>query len=287
MALNRDLMGKVYEGFEWEVTEEQTKAYAQAYGDDNPAFLERYDDDGVVAPPMFGVVFQLQPVLAPLFDQELGVNMMKLVHGEQAVEYHRLVRPGDKLSSVCKIIGMEEKSSGEILKLEVTTTDQSGETVVKSVGTMFIRGDKKDKKEKKAEPKAEAGGRDQVQVLLERTIATDKDQPERYAKASGDMNPIHLDDDFAKSVGLPGRIIHGLCTMAICQKVVLDGPCERDPARLKAMSVRFSGMVLPGDEITTRLWKEKEEQGLLHLGLDARTQRGDVVITNGAAKVKA
>jgi acyl dehydratase len=69
----------------------------------------------------------------------------------------------------------------------------------------------------------------------------------RYAGASGDFNPIHLDDEFARSVGLPGRILHGLWTMAQvarAQTEAADGP-----EKLRRLSVQFRGLGLPGEEI--------------------------------------
>ena len=66
----------------------------------------------------------------------------------------------------------------------------------------------------------------------------------RYAGASGDFNPIHLDDEFAQSVGLPGRILHGLWTMAQCARAQGDG------LKLKSLSVQFRGMGVPEQELT-------------------------------------
>jgi acyl dehydratase len=67
----------------------------------------------------------------------------------------------------------------------------------------------------------------------------------RYAGASGDFNPIHLDDEFARSVGLPSKILHGLWTMAQVARAQSD-----DPLALKSLSVQFRGMGLPEKEIT-------------------------------------
>ena len=67
----------------------------------------------------------------------------------------------------------------------------------------------------------------------------------RYAGASGDFNPIHLDDGFAQSVGLPSKILHGLWTMAQVARVQSE-----DPLALKSLSVQFRGMGLPEKEIT-------------------------------------
>jgi len=65
----------------------------------------------------------------------------------------------------------------------------------------------------------------------------------RYAGASGDYNQIHLDDEFARSVGLPGRILHGLWTMAQVARA------QGDPLALRSLAVQFRGMGLPEEEI--------------------------------------
>ena len=67
----------------------------------------------------------------------------------------------------------------------------------------------------------------------------------RYAGASGDVNPIHLDDEFARSVGLPGRILHGLWTMAQVARAASE-----DPLALRSLSVQFRGLGVPEKEIT-------------------------------------
>jgi acyl dehydratase len=76
-------------------------------------------------------------------------------------------------------------------------------------------------------------------------VTPDKYVTYRYAGASGDFNPIHLDDEFARSVGLPGRILHGLWTMAQVARVQSD-----DPLALRSLSVQFRGMGVPEHEIT-------------------------------------
>ena len=86
------------------------------------------------------------------------------------------------------------------------------------------------------------------------TYAFDADQTFRYAEASGDPMPIHLDDAVARSVGLPGIIIHGLCTMAFCGRAVIDSVAGGDPTRLARLAVKFSRPVLPGQEITVRIY---------------------------------
>jgi acyl dehydratase len=67
--------------------------------------------------------------------------------------------------------------------------------------------------------------------------------------------PIHLDEDVARAAGLPGIIAHGLCTQAFTSWAVLTGVADGDSTRLKRHAVRFAKPVLPGQDITTSIWR--------------------------------
>jgi acyl dehydratase len=111
------------------------------------------------------------------------------------------------------------------------------------------------------------------------------DQPRRYAEASLDDNPIHLDPEVAKMGGLPGVILHGLCTMAFCSRHFVEGACGGDPRRLKRLAVRFSKPVLPGQTLTTTAWKTGEQGGVSTYGFETANPEGALVVTNGVAEV--
>jgi acyl dehydratase len=84
--------------------------------------------------------------------------------------------------------------------------------------------------------------------IPELKVTPDKYLPHRYAGASGDFNPIHIDVDFAKMVGLPSNILHGLYSMGLVARAgaaLADG----DPRALKRLSVQFRGMGLPEQEV--------------------------------------
>ncbi|HEX3693648.1 MAG TPA: MaoC/PaaZ C-terminal domain-containing protein [Solirubrobacteraceae bacterium] len=83
--------------------------------------------------------------------------------------------------------------------------------------------------------------------IPELRITPDKYLTVRYAGASGDFNPIHIDEEFAKAVGLPGRILHGLWSMAQVARAETDA--AGDPAALKRLSVQFRGMGVPEQEV--------------------------------------
>jgi acyl dehydratase len=86
-----------------------------------------------------------------------------------------------------------------------------------------------------------------AQQIPQLSITPDKYLTNRYAGASGDFNPIHIDEEFARAVGLPGRILHGLWTMA--QVARAETEAAGGPTHLKRLSVQFRGMGLPEQEI--------------------------------------
>ena len=94
----------------------------------------------------------------------------------------------------------------------------------------------------------------------------------RYAGASGDFNPIHLDDEFARSVGLPGRILHGLWTMAQVARAQGDG------LELQSLSVQFRGMGVPEQEIVVRSRGEREVECEAVQGDNRLVRRGRAVV---------
>jgi acyl dehydratase len=105
----------------------------------------------------------------------------------------------------------------------------------------------------------------------------------RYAGASGDFNPIHIDEEFARSVGLPGRILHGLWTMAQVARAVTDA--GGGPQALRRLSVQFRGMGLPEHEVTVRgTVAEVREDGTAVAHMVAE-QDGKAIIRNAEAEI--
>ncbi|MBI2996099.1 MAG: hypothetical protein HYY52_05270 [Candidatus Melainabacteria bacterium] len=111
-------------------------------------------------------------------------------------------------------------------------------------------------------------------------IEIDKYRPYYYAGASGDFNPIHIDNDFAKMAGLGGIILQGLCTMAYVYRSAID---NKDPGKIKKIKVRFRNMVRPLDKLTIKGKVSKVENSLATVELLAENQKGEQVITNAFA----
>jgi acyl dehydratase len=110
-------------------------------------------------------------------------------------------------------------------------------------------------------------------------ITFSKEQIARYAEASGDQNPIHLDEDFARSVGLPGVIAHGMLQMGLVARAAVDA-AGGDHRVLKSLSCRFADMVQPGDTVD---FEAERENGRIRL--TATNQDGKAVLTKAAAEL--
>lgn len=279
MALNKELEGKDYGEKTYEVTAEAIEKYARATNDENPRYL---GGDDVVATPIFPVVPSFEAFMSAAMDPELNADVMRLVHGTEEHILHAPIRPGDTLTIKSQLESIESKDSGETFTIRGTQTNQEGTLVAEVRGTMFIRG-------KSSGSKATGSDSEEPQrkVVFEESTKVDEDQTVRYAEASGDHNPIHVDENIAKMAGLPRTINHGMCTMAIATKAAVNGLADGDPTRIKRISARFTKPVFPGDEITTKLWAEGEANGNKTFGFETFNADGVAVIRNGTVEVSA
>jgi acyl dehydratase len=114
-------------------------------------------------------------------------------------------------------------------------------------------------------------------------VTPDKYLTARYAGASGDFNPIHIDEDFAKTVGLPGRILHGLWTMAQVARAQTEA--AGGPGHLKRLSVQFRGMGVPEQEIVVSGTVRESGDGKAIVETVAE-QSGKQIIRNAQAELQ-
>jgi acyl dehydratase len=122
-------------------------------------------------------------------------------------------------------------------------------------------------------------------AVPELKVTPDKYLTNRYAGASGDFNPIHIDPDFAKAVGLPSNILHGLYSMGVVAKAAAQGLAGGDPRALKKLTVQFRGMGMPEQEIAvTGAVKEVDGDRVV---VDLEAAQGDNrIIRNAQAELE-
>jgi 3-hydroxybutyryl-CoA dehydratase len=119
--------------------------------------------------------------------------------------------------------------------------------------------------------------------IAELKVTPDKYLPHRYAGASGDFNPIHIDPEFAKAVGLPNSILHGLYMMGLVARAATEA-AGGDPRSLKRLSVEFRGMGAPETEIAVTGAVKAVEDGMATIDVVA-AQGDSVTIKNAEAEV--
>jgi len=280
-AFKEEAIGTPGDPVEFEVERERIAAYAAATNDPIPAHAA-----GELAPPVFSI--------APAF-QAMGMASMSVIpaellgailHGEQDFHYHRPIVPGMKLETVATPIGIRQRSSGVIVVVRTETSTDGGELVTDAYSTTFVRG-----ASGVEDVGEEAPGHRFDESLREGEPAAtvqqsyDEDQTYRYAEASGDPMQIHLDEEFARAVGMPGIIIHGLCTMAFTSRAAIESFSPDDPTRLRRLAVRFSKVAFPEQTITTRLWQAGERDGRTSYAYETTSDSGDVVIKDGWAEI--
>jgi acyl dehydratase len=121
-------------------------------------------------------------------------------------------------------------------------------------------------------------------VNIDLKVTPDKYLPHRYAGASGDFNPIHIDVDFAKSVGLPQNILHGLYSMAQVARACTSA-AGGDPRSLRRLSVQFRGLGFPEQEIAVTGEVGEERDGVVLVKAEA-TQGDNRIIRRGEAELR-
>jgi len=260
-----------------------------------PTTFEYYDRDvmlyalGVGAselPFIYERSLKVLPTFAviPAFPALMGmsaaveVNPVMLLHGEQSFQIKKTIPVKAKLTTAGTVTGCYDKGKGALITIDSVTNDESGEVVFTNTSGVFIRGSGGFGGERGPEAGNVAPDRAPDKSVA---MQTGPLQAAIY-RLSGDRNPLHIDPDFAKMAGYDRPILHGLCSFGHVGRAVLAEYCGNDPERFVAMSVRFSGVVYPGDTITTEMW----DQGNGHIVVQAKTQEGRVVISNAAVQVK-
>jgi acyl dehydratase len=218
------------------VTAAATSAYARAVNDSAPGHLA-----GQVAPPLFAVVPSLKTMVRP----KKAATPAHSLHGEHDLRVHQPIVPGMTLRTTARLIGVHPSRAGAVMvgKGETRTTD--GKLVNEQYLTWVVRGEPVSAPLGQPAPDHHLpAGLREAPPAARLSYPLDPDQTRRYAEASGDRDAYTYDDDYARSLGYPGAIVHGLCTMAFASRAVIEACCAGESRRLRRLAVRFSGLLL-------------------------------------------
>jgi len=212
---------------------------------------------------------------------EFGIDWVKILHGEQSFEIHKPIPAEGKVRGEYEIEAVDDKGpeKGAILYQTKRLFDAAGDLLATVRSAVFLRGDGGCGSfgQAPATPSALPDGPPARRC----EIATLPQQALIY-RLSGDYNPIHADPAPALKAGFPRPILHGLCTMGIATRALIQTFAPGEPERLRSMFVRFSKPVFPGETIVTEFYVDGED-----VRFRCRVKERDIVVLDrGRATIR-
>jgi acyl dehydratase len=244
-----------------------------------------YENNGLKVIPTFASVISRgeAPPERQRMPQKSNINFMMVVDGERRITIHK------PLPSKCDVIADEryldilDKGEGKgavLIQERVVREAASKEKLFTIVSSIFARGD--GGFGGPSSGKKPQGG-PELHMIPDRApdlvheCDTRPDQALLYA-LSGDRNPLHRDPAFARMVGFPRPILHGLCSYGTACRAVLSTLAQYQPERITQFDVRFSKPVFPGETLVVELW---QDGGTISYRASVKERPGTVVLNNG------
>jgi acyl dehydratase len=277
MPIDLSAIGKKLGSVEHTYTQRDVMLYALGIGCGTDELPFVYERDLKVL-PTFAVVPSFPAMLN--LGGALQVNPAMVLHGEQAIDVPEPIPAEGTVVTTPTIKAVYDKGKGAVVVVATESVDPKGKVLFRSLSSIFVRGeggfggDRGPSGEKNVPPDRPPDKSVSYETLPQQAL---------IYRLSGDMNPLHADPQFAALGGFDRPILHGLCTYGYAGRAVLAAYCDNDPARLKAFAVRFSGVVFPGETITTDMWQVAPGK----IVLTATTPRGQAVLTGASAEVVA
>lgn len=278
MSLNLDIIGQklAVEPFTYDRDTAILYALGVGAGVDELDFV--YEKDLKVLPTFAVVPFI--PSFLSVFVPKAGLNLFKVLHGEQTIVLHKPIAPSGTIhtSMVCESI-YDKGDSGAVVNVRLESKNEEGALVFENKAVIVDRGaggfggDRGPKTEKILPPEGKT-----PDFHIEQK--TSNDQAALY-RLSGDKNPLHIDPGFAQKGGFDRPILHGLCSYGYAGRAILHGACDGDPARLKSLSVRFMNVAYPGDTLITKGW----QLGPRDYVIQTTNQDGKIILGNALAEI--
>lgn len=182
----------------------------------------------------------------------IDIDLRKILHGGQSHAVHRPLSSAGSATVSTRVAEVWDKGKAAVIVLEGAATSPEGEPLWTSRLQMFVRGEGGFGGEPGPEQPWAAPDRAPDHVI---ESPTTPDQALLY-RLNGDLNPLHVDPELAGSVGFDQPILHGLASYGIVAKALVDGVLEGDASRLASISVRFAGILFPGETIRTSVWRD-------------------------------
>jgi len=218
--------------------------------------------------------------------RELGIDFLRLVHGEQAVTVHEPLPAAAVLTGRSRVTRIVDKGEGKgaVMHVEKLLSDAaSGRLLATTEQVLFLRGDG---------GFSQHGGGDEAAPAAPATPDTAPElsieMPSRPEAAliyrlSGDMNPLHVDPAVAAKAGFAKPILHGLATWGMACHGIVQAFCGNNPASLRSFRARLTSPVYPGETLQLQAWKVSDAEVAFRCRVP---ERDLVVLANGRAVLR-
>jgi len=238
--------------------------YALGIGSSNRRHTYEYDED-FEAFPTYPLVLGFKGTDQDVVDfpseaMQAGARLPPLpgvkvgLDGERYVEMLKPIPPeGGDFILKSRVVGVHKRGSGASVEQEAVLVGEDGEEYYRLFGGSFLVGAKNFKDAGTSNfPKVKPPARAPDRVV---SMTVPEYQAQLY-RLSGDYNPLHIDPEFASGAGFKKPILHGLCSLGMSCRAVLDTYCAGGADRFKAIKVRFASPVLPGSTLNVEMWAE-------------------------------
>jgi acyl dehydratase len=276
MPLDLSLVGQPTSPATLEYTWKDVVLYALGVGAKKHELDYLYEGRGPKVLPSFAVVLKFPPMLKLL--AETGGNLSMVVYGGERVSLLAPVAPAGKLVTTATIRAIHDMKRFAQVLVDTRAVDAGGRVVAEMTSSIIFRGE------------GGFGGQPPPRAAL--PVEKPRDVPPTFSveeattpeqallyRLSGDLNPLHADPDFARSVGFErGPILHGLCTFGFMERHVARAICGGDATRVTGLEAQFRRPVWPGDTLVTEGWRVRPDA----VALQVRVKERDEVVISGA-----
>ncbi|MBM3684845.1 MAG: hypothetical protein FJW83_09965 [Actinobacteria bacterium] len=235
-------------------------AYAASLRDHAPVYLDTTRAYGLIAHPLFPVCLEWPVVLLSrrvpgLVDTLTHDEARRGIHATHDLTIERMIQADQTLTTVGEVIGVERRSPGAFMTLEMRTTDASGALVCRTVqGSLFLGVDVEGEDRPAPVEGPELPDHDD-RLEAELDIEIGPGDAHTYTECARIWNPIHTDLAVAHDAGLPGLILHGTATLAHAVSVAVHAVGRGDPRSIRRVRGRFGAWVPMPSVLTVRLYR--------------------------------
>jgi acyl dehydratase len=227
-------------------------AYAAALGESDPRYYDTTAPDGPLVHPLFPVCYEwplAQTVRTKAMDE---ATARRGVHAFHTLVVHRPPRAGEGLRVSARVTAARTLRAGTLVVIRFATTDRTGVAVTTTEHGSIYRGVGLEGDEFATGSSAPAPDSRAGTARWEERVDVPLQMAHVYTECARIYNPIHTDAAVARAAGLPAIILHGTATLALAVSRVVTRELGGDPARLRGVTVRFSGMVMLPSRLTVR-----------------------------------